>query len=260
MDTLATATAPKALTPSQIEDLRLAASKMNGVERRSFQAEMALKYLKGCTRLAETLFGWGRQNIEIGLAEKRTGITCVGLQSTFSGAKRWEEKQPEVALSLQQLAESYAQQDPTFKTSLAYTRLTAASALKELKELGFSQEQLPGASTMAQVLNLAGLSSSQSRKSQTSKKIAETDDIFNNIKEFQNLVTSESVKRLSIDCKATVNIGDYSRGGKTRGDNQASDHDMGCKEKYIPCGIVDEDNGQLHIIFGSSYKTSEITS
>ena len=60
-----------------------------------------------------------------------------------------------------------------------------------------------------------------------------------------------------MDCKATVNIGDYSRKGKTRGDNKASDHDMGCKEKYIPCGIVDEDNGQLHIIFGSSYKTSD---
>ena len=33
---------------------------------------------------------------------------------------------------------------------------------------------------------------------------------------------------------------------------------MGCKEKYIPCGIVDEDNGQLHIIFGSSYKTRDL--
>lgn len=60
-----------------------------------------------------------------------------------------------------------------------------------------------------------------------------------------------------MDCKATVNIGDYSRGGKTRGDNQASDHDMGCKEKYIPCGILEEDSGQLHINFGSSYKTSD---
>ena len=35
------------------------------------------------------------------------------------------------------------------------------------------------------------------------------------------------------------------------------DHDMGCKEKYIPCGIVDEDSGELHITFGSSYKTSD---
>jgi hypothetical protein len=32
---------------------------------------------------------------------------------------------------------------------------------------------------------------------------------------------------------------------------------MGCKETYVPCGIVDEDNGEFHIIFGSSYKTSD---
>jgi hypothetical protein len=66
-----------------------------------------------------------------------------------------------------------------------------------------------------------------------------------------------SVKRWSLDGKATVNIGAFSRGGRTRGNNQANDHDMGCKEKYIPCGIVDEENAQLHITFGSSYKTSD---
>ena len=51
--------------------------------------------------------------------------------------------------------------------------------------------------------------------------------------------------------------GDFSRGGVTRGDNRASDHDMGCQEKYVPCGIVDEASGALHITFGSSYKTSD---
>lgn len=65
------------------------------------------------------------------------------------------------------------------------------------------------------------------------------------------------VKRLSMDCKATVNIGDYSRGGMTRGDNRAADHDMGCKEKYTPFGVVDEDSGELHLVFGSSAKTSD---
>jgi len=70
-------------------------------------------------------------------------------------------------------------------------------------------------------------------------------------------VSSGGVKRWSLDCQATVKIGEFSRGGLTRGDNRASDHDMGCKEKYVPCGIVDEDNGELHIIFGSSYKTSD---
>ena len=32
---------------------------------------------------------------------------------------------------------------------------------------------------------------------------------------------------------------------------------MGCKEKYVPCGIVDEDSAELTITFGSSYKTSD---
>jgi hypothetical protein len=54
-----------------------------------------------------------------------------------------------------------------------------------------------------------------------------------------------------------VKIGDFSRGGVTRGDNRASDHDLGCEEKYIPCGIVDEESAALHITFGSSYKTSD---
>jgi hypothetical protein len=62
---------------------------------------------------------------------------------------------------------------------------------------------------------------------------------------------------LSIDCKATVHIGEVSRGGQTRGDHRACDHDLGLKEKYTPCGIVDEESGQLHITFGSSYKTSD---
>ena len=67
----------------------------------------------------------------------------------------------------------------------------------------------------------------------------------------------EQVKRVSMDCKATVNIGAFSRGGSTRGDHKASDHDLGCPEKYIPCGIVDEDTGPLSVTFGSSYKPSD---
>jgi hypothetical protein len=54
---------------------------------------------------------------------------------------------------------------------------------------------------------------------------------------------------LSIDCKATVHIGEFSRGGMTRGDHQACDHDFGCREKYIPCGVVDEDSGELRTDF-----------
>ena len=62
---------------------------------------------------------------------------------------------------------------------------------------------------------------------------------------------------MSIDCKTTVHTGEVSRGGLTRGDHQACDHDLGLKEKYIPCGIVEEDRSQLHITVGSTYKTND---
>jgi hypothetical protein len=250
--------ASEPLTASQIADLRLATSKMPGAERRGFQAEMSLKYCQGSPRLTETVFGWGRENVRVGLAEKRTGMTCVGAQSFYGGAKLWEERQPEAAETLRQLAEAHAQQDPTFRTSIGYTRLTAAEAIRQLSAQGFSDEQLPSASSMAESLNRMGYRLRKVLKAKPQKKIPETDAIFENIQAKNTSNESDKIIRLSMDAKATVKIGEYSRGGKTRGDNQASDHDMGCEEKYIPFGIVDEDSGQLHINFGSSYKTSDL--
>ena len=171
----------QALRPSQIADLRLAASKMTGPTRRAFQAEMALKYCGGNPLLAETLFGWGRHTVEVGLAERRTGVLCLGAQAAFSGRKRWEDTHPEAAEALSRLAEAHAQQDPTFRTTLAYTRLTAQAALKALRAHGYGADQLPSPSTMAEVLNRMGFRLRKVVKAKPQKKIAETDAIFDNI-------------------------------------------------------------------------------
>jgi Rhodopirellula transposase DDE domain len=167
--------------PSQIVDVRLAASKMTGATRRAFQAEMALKYCGGNPLLAETIFGWGRHTVEGGLAERRTGIMCLGAQSAFSGRKPWEDTQPEAAEALWRLAEAHAQQDPTFRTTLAYTRLTATAALEALRAHEYSEDQLPSPSTMAAVLNRMGFRLRKVVKAKPQKKIAETDAIFDNI-------------------------------------------------------------------------------
>ena len=55
----------------------------------------------------------------------------------------------------------------------------------------------------------------------------ETDAIFDNIKAKDMLHEHHDVKRLSMGCKATVNLGAFARGGKTRGSNQALDPDFG---------------------------------
>ena len=170
------------LTASQIADLCLAASQLTGPKRRAFEAEMTLKYCAGNPLKAETVFGWGRHTVALGLAEKRSGIICLGAQSAFSGRKRWEEQHPQAAQSLRQLADAHAQQDPTFRTTLTYTRLTAQSALEALREQGYADEELPSPSTMAEVLNRLGYRLRKVVKAKPQKKLKETDAIFDNIK------------------------------------------------------------------------------
>ncbi len=246
------------MDPSHIEDLRKAASKMVGAKRRSFQAEMAINYCQGSPRLAESVFGWNRHAVELGLHEKRTGITCLGAQKACCGNTLWEETYPDVAAVLFEAAASQAQQDPTFRTPLSFTRLTAKEALKHLRQQGFSEDVLPSPRTMADVLNRNGYRLRPVLKAKPQKKIPETDAIFENIKAKDGTpVEGGTVKRISIDCKATVKIGDFSRGGKTRGAKKAADHDMGATEKYIPFGVLDEDSGRLRVAFGSSAKTSD---
>ncbi len=169
-------------SPSQIADLRLAASNMTGPTRRAFEAEMTIKYCEGNPLMAEAVFGWGRQTVALGLAERRTGIICLGAQSACSGRKRWEEQHPPAAQALRQLAEAHAQQDPTFRTSLAYTRLTAQAALKALTEQGYRADQVPSPTTMAEVLNRLGFRLRKVVKAKPQKKIKETDAIFDNVK------------------------------------------------------------------------------
>jgi len=170
------------LPASQIQDLRLAAAQMTGAARRAFQAEMTLNYCYGRARFAETLLGWSREAVEVGLAERRTGIVCLGAHSAWSGRKRWEEKYPEAARALRELAEGHAQQDPTFRTPLAYTRLTAKAAGDALRAQGIVESELPAPSTMAEVLNRMGYRLRTVLKAKPQKKIPETDAIFANLK------------------------------------------------------------------------------
>lgn len=138
------------------EDLKLAASKMVGAGRRAFQAAMAVKYCAGSARQAEALFGWSRQAVELGLHEQRTGLVCLSPQSAFGGDKLWEEKHPEVAAVLWEVAQAHSQQDPTFRTTQSFTRLTAAEALRQLRARGIAEAELPSPSTMAEILNRNG--------------------------------------------------------------------------------------------------------
>ncbi|MEO6319413.1 MAG: hypothetical protein ABIR56_01960 [Polaromonas sp.] len=65
--------------------------------------------------------------------------------------------------------------------------------------------------------------------------------------------------RLSMDTKATVHVGEYSRGGQSRARValKALDHDMSPKEKLVPGGILEPVSGKTFLFFGTSNKTSD---
>ena len=100
--------------------------------------------------------------------------------------RQWREQQSERAESSDpataKLADAQAQQDPTFRTRVTYTRLTAQAAFQALREQGYSEDHLPSPSTMAEVLNRMGFRLRKVLKAKPQKKIKETDAIFDNIK------------------------------------------------------------------------------
>lgn len=87
-----------------------------------------------------------------------------------------------------------------------------------------------------------------------------TDPIFANVHQINSEADADpTTLRISMDTKATVNLGEYSRGGKSRGLKavKALDHDMASKAKLIPGGLLEPVSGRSFLFFGESYKTSD---
>jgi len=155
---------------------------MTGATRRAFQAAMTLKYCNGNARCAEEVFGWGRHNIAIGLAEKRTGIVCVSLHAACSGRLRWAEQYPEAAQALRELALAHSQPAPTCRTRVSSTRLPAHTAIEGLRHKGIEEAVLPAPSTMAVILHRLGFCWRPVVKSTPLKPLPETDAMVDTVK------------------------------------------------------------------------------
>jgi transposase len=65
--------------------------------------------------------------------------------------------------------------------------------------------------------------------------------------------------RISLDTKAKVKIGEFSRGGVARGlqSVRAADHDMHPDAVLVPAGILEVECDQLNLIFGTSRDTAD---
>lgn len=192
--------------------------------------------------------------------ELRTGIVCLG---DFSGRgnQKTEEKWPELEQDIRALAEPHSQQDPKFQSPFLYTRMRAAAMRAALiEQKGWTDEELPHVNTIGEILNRLGFKLRRVQKAKPLKKVRQTDAIFENV-ERQNRACDARADslRISIDTKAKLEVGEFSRGGVLRGTEatKALDHDMQAKQKLVPFGILDVLGGLLTIVFGTSRETSD---
>jgi len=228
------------LTEAVVATIKDAASKLTGAKRRAFQAQVAIDYLDGSARRAERVFGWGRHTVEVGLEELRTGIARP---DNFSarGNKKTEVKCPELEQDIRALAEPHSQQDPKFQSPFLYTRMTAAAMRQALiDQKGWTDDELPHVNTIGEMLNRLGFRLRSVRKAKPLKKVRETDDIFTNVeRENQASDAHADSLRISIDTKAKLDVGEFSRGGQSRGAAavKALDHDTQAKKNSCPSGF-----------------------
>ncbi len=158
------------------------------------------------------MFGWGREAVETGLNELRTGIRCV---DNFSdrGRRKTEELHPELAAQIHAMVEPESQADPKFQTPLAYTRITAKPVREQLVAGARAGRGDARRADRVRHPEPLGLSAAAGPQDEASKKLPETDAIFDHLrsKSTRRPPADPETLRISLDTKAKVKIGEFSR-------------------------------------------------
>jgi hypothetical protein len=195
--------------------IRSAARRLKGHQRRLFQAEVAVALCDGSPRAAERRFGFDRHAVATGQREARSGLRCVE-DFPARGKLPCEVKDPQLAADVRSVVEPHTLADPELKSARRYTNLSAAEVRQALaNQKGYAADRLPSERTMRDVLNRLGYRLKRIQKARPLRKLPETDAVFANVAAARERYGDDpETLEVSIDTKAKVNEGDYSRGGK----------------------------------------------
>lgn len=198
------------------------AEQLKGSERRQFLAKVVKELGVGGQTRAERELGWNRGTIRKGMKELTTGKP---IEDAFHrrGRKRVESKLPNLRQDLRALVDPETQADPTLKSERLYTRLSAAGVRRQLiEQKGYIDQELPTAEVIRQRLNQMNYRLRRVVKAKPQKVIPQTEAIFEQVHQVnQEADKEEKSLRISLDAKATVQVGDYDRGGKKSGDDNS---------------------------------------
>jgi hypothetical protein len=211
---------------------------LSGSDRRRAAAKIAQEYGKGGQTFVAEELGMSRNTVRKGNRE----INGEDVEDEYylRGRNRATDNLPGLESHIAAILDGQCQADPKFQTDRLYTNLSAKEVWRQLiKQYGYTEKVLPTVRTLNTIINELGYTLKTVKKTKPAKRVEETDQIFENLKEVhENAAKDDNIIRLSMDAKDKVKIGEFSRGGESRVEVDANDHDFG--DKYAtPFGIMD---------------------
>lgn len=145
------------------------AKQLKGSARRQFMARTVKALGFGGASKAERECGWNRKTIRKGMHEVESGIRCLDAFGT-RGRKLAEEHLPHLLVNIRAIVDGQSQTDPQFKNNRLYTRLSAPEVRRQLiAKCGYTDEELPTATTIGTKLNQLGYYPTRVAKSKPKK-------------------------------------------------------------------------------------------
>ena len=133
-----------------------ASEKLTGYRKRDFMAKVTEDYFDGSARKAETVLGWNRRSVQLGLDERRTGMMCVDNYQA-RGRHKTEEVLSNLEADIRSLVDAQAQADPKLQSPFLYARISARAVREALvSEAGYDETELPSRQTTGEILNRLG--------------------------------------------------------------------------------------------------------
>lgn len=109
---------------------------------------MAEDYFAGSARKTETVLGWNREAVQLGLHERRSGRVCVE-HYRARGRRKSEVVLANLEADIASLVDGQAQADPKFQSTFLYARISARAVREALiEEKGYDETELPSRQTM----------------------------------------------------------------------------------------------------------------
>jgi len=212
----------------------------------------------GGQRFAEKHLNWNRKTIRKGQYELQSGCS---IEDRFQdrGRKRAEHHLPKLLDDIQSIVNPVSQADPTLRSKRMYSPLTAKEIHRRLQtDRRYRLHELPTVRTISNKLTELDIRPQRVKKCRPLRKIPETDAIFKQVHRINDGADSSPEKlRISMDCKATVKIGSFSRGGKSRTNQCACDHDFEPEAKLTPFGIFVPESAESYLWFSEGPVTAD---